>query len=52
MIQSGKTAGVNNYGGNYDIYLRYWLKHNGLDPEKDVKILIVPVPAMVPSLHQ
>jgi ABC-type nitrate/sulfonate/bicarbonate transport system substrate-binding protein len=46
----GKTAGVNNYGGNYDIYLRYWLKRGGLDPEKDVKIIIVPVPAMVPSL--
>jgi ABC-type nitrate/sulfonate/bicarbonate transport system substrate-binding protein len=46
----GKTAGVNNYGGNYDIYLRYWLKRNALDPEKDVKIIIVPVPAMVPSL--
>ena len=46
----GKTAGVNNYGGNYDIYLRYWLKRNGLDPEKDVKIIVVPVPAMVPSL--
>jgi ABC-type nitrate/sulfonate/bicarbonate transport system substrate-binding protein len=46
----GKIAGVNNYGGNYDMYLRYWLKRNGLDPEKDLKIIIVPVPAMVPSL--
>jgi NitT/TauT family transport system substrate-binding protein len=46
----GKIAGVNNYGGNYDLYLRYWLKRNGLDPDKDLKITIVPVPAMVPSL--
>ncbi len=46
----GKIAGVNNYGGNYDLYLRYWLKHNGIDPAKDLKISIVPVPAMVPSL--
>lgn len=46
----GKIAGVNNYGGNYDLYLRYWLKRNGLDPEKDLKITIVPVPAMVPAL--
>lgn len=46
----GKTAGVNNYGGNYDLYLRFWLRRNGLDPEKDVKIIIVPVPAMVPAL--
>src|SRR5262249_1094354 len=28
----GKKAGVNNYGGNYDIYLRYWLAKYGLDP--------------------
>jgi NitT/TauT family transport system substrate-binding protein len=46
----GKTAGVNNYGGNYDLYLRYWLKRNGLDPDTDVKIIIVPVPALVPAL--
>jgi ABC-type nitrate/sulfonate/bicarbonate transport system substrate-binding protein len=46
----GKTAGVNNYGGNYDVYLRYWLARAGLDPTKDVNILIVPVPAMVPAL--
>jgi NitT/TauT family transport system substrate-binding protein len=46
----GKIAGINNYGGTYDIYLRYWLTRAGLDPNKDIKIIIVPVPAMVPSL--
>jgi ABC-type nitrate/sulfonate/bicarbonate transport system substrate-binding protein len=46
----GKTIGINNYGGTYDIYLRYWLTRAGLDPKKDVNIIIVPVPAMVPSL--
>lgn len=46
----GKTAGVNNYGGNHDIYLRYWLKRNGLDPDKAMNITVVPVPAMVPAL--
>jgi NitT/TauT family transport system substrate-binding protein len=28
----GKTAGVSNYGGTYDIYLRYWIEKHGLDP--------------------
>lgn len=46
----GKVAGVNNYGGNYDIYLRYWLARGGLDPAKDVDIVVVPVPAMVQAL--
>jgi NitT/TauT family transport system substrate-binding protein len=46
----GKTIAVNNYGGTHDIYLRYWLEHGGLDPKKDVNIITVPVPAMVPSL--
>ena len=46
----GKVAGVNNYGGNHDIYLRYWLARGGLDPQKDVQITVIPVPAMVPAL--
>src|SRR6185312_1608671 len=50
----GKKAAVNNYGGVYDIYLRYWVAKFGLDPKKDLDILVVPVPAMLPSLinHQ
>jgi len=46
----GKKIGVNNYGGNYDIYLRYWLAKYGLDPKTDVEILVVPVPSILPSL--
>jgi ABC-type nitrate/sulfonate/bicarbonate transport system substrate-binding protein len=46
----GKVVGVNNYGGSYDIYLRYWLARGGLDPAKDVNIIVVPVPSMVPAL--
>jgi ABC-type nitrate/sulfonate/bicarbonate transport system substrate-binding protein len=46
----GKTAGVNNYGGTHDIYLRQWLTGAGLDPKKDVNIITLPVPAMVPTL--
>jgi sulfonate transport system substrate-binding protein len=46
----GKKAGVNNYGGNYDIYLRYWLAKYGLDPKNDLEILVIPVPSILPSL--
>jgi len=46
----GKKAGVNNYGGNYDIYLRYWAGKHGLDPKKDMDVVVVPVPSMLLAL--
>lgn len=46
----GKTAGISNFGGTYDIYLRYWLEKHGLDPKKDVKMVVVPVPSLLPAL--
>ncbi len=46
----GKKIGINNYGGNYDIFLRYWLTKNHLDPKKNVSIILVPIPAALPSL--
>ena len=46
----GKKAGVNNYGGNYDIYLRYWAAKHGVDPGKDMEIVVVPVPSMLLAL--
>jgi len=39
----GKTIGVNNYGGNFDLYLRRHLADNGLDPKTDVRIIEIPV---------
>jgi sulfonate transport system substrate-binding protein len=39
----GKTIGVNNYGGNFDLYLRRQLVDNGIDPKKDVRIVEIPV---------
>ena len=39
----GKTVGVNNYGGVFDIYLRHMLDKNGMDSKKDVKIVEVPI---------
>jgi ABC-type nitrate/sulfonate/bicarbonate transport system substrate-binding protein len=46
----GKKVGINNFGGNFDIYLRYMLERRGLDPKKDVQILEVPIPAVIQGL--
>ncbi len=46
----GKRIGINNFGGNFDIYLRYMLERHGMNPKKDVTILEVPIPAVFPSL--
>jgi ABC-type nitrate/sulfonate/bicarbonate transport system substrate-binding protein len=39
----GKTIGVNNYGGNFDLYVRRYLADKGLDPKIDVRIIEIPV---------
>lgn len=46
----GKIVGINNYGGNFDIHLRYLLEQNGLDPNRDVRIAIIPLPAAIESI--
>ena len=46
----GKTIGVNNYGGNFDLYLRRELVDNGLDPKKDVRIVEIPVFQVIPAI--
>ena len=46
----GKTIGVNNYGGVFDIYLRHVLDKNGMDSKKDVKIVEVPISNIYPAL--
>jgi NitT/TauT family transport system substrate-binding protein len=35
----GKTLGVSSYGATPDVGARMMLKHAGLDPEKDIKVL-------------
>jgi nitrate/nitrite transport system substrate-binding protein len=37
-------------GGNHDLWTRYWLASNGIDPEKDVSIIVVPPPQMVANM--
>lgn len=46
----GKTLAVNNFAGNYDIYLRHILEKNGLDPKKDVAIVELPLPAIAGAI--
>jgi NitT/TauT family transport system substrate-binding protein len=46
----GKTVGVNNYAGNFDLHLRYLLEEAGLDPEKDLNIMPVPISAVIPGV--
>lgn len=46
----GKSCGVNNYGGNFDLFLRYMLDKHGLVPMKDVKILEMPIPTVFSAL--
>jgi ABC-type nitrate/sulfonate/bicarbonate transport system substrate-binding protein len=47
---AGKTVGVNNFAGNFDLHLRYLLEEEGLDPEKDLDITVVPISAVVPAV--
>jgi ABC-type nitrate/sulfonate/bicarbonate transport system substrate-binding protein len=46
----GKTAGVGGYGGNVDLFLRYWLDKHGLNPKTDLKIVFVPFQLTVSAL--
>jgi NitT/TauT family transport system substrate-binding protein len=46
----GKKIGVNNYGGNFDIYLRHTLAQNGIDPRRDADILEVPIQGIFQAL--
>lgn len=48
----GRTIAVNTIGSQMDAYTRIWLKHYGLDPERDVKIAEVPFPLGEAALRQ
>ncbi|MFN5857353.1 MAG: CmpA/NrtA family ABC transporter substrate-binding protein [Pseudanabaenaceae cyanobacterium] len=37
-------------GGNHDLWTRYWLAANGVDPDKDVSTIVVPPPQMVANM--
>jgi nitrate/nitrite transport system substrate-binding protein len=37
-------------GGTHDLWMRYWLAAGGIDPDKDVEMIVVPPPQMVANM--
>jgi len=37
-------------GGTHDLWMRYWLAAGGIDPDKDVAVIVVPPPQMVANM--
>jgi nitrate/nitrite transport system substrate-binding protein len=37
-------------GGTHDMWMRYWLAANGVDPDKDISLIVVPPPQMVANM--
>lgn len=56
-VDAAKAAGkkfkcaVTFPGGTHDLWMRYWLAANGIDPENDVDVLVVPPPQMVANME-
>jgi ABC-type nitrate/sulfonate/bicarbonate transport system substrate-binding protein len=48
----GKTIGINGYRQSLELYARIGVAKAGLDPERDVKWLVVPLPQMGEALRQ
>lgn len=44
-------AAVTFPGGNHDLWMRYWLSANGIDPNKDADLVVVPPPQMVANMQ-
>lgn len=49
---SGKDlkAAITFPGGTHDLWMRYWLAANGIEPEKDISLIPVPPPQMVANM--
>jgi len=45
-----KSGGITFPGGNHDLWMRYWLASNGIDPNTDVSTIVVPPPQMVANM--
>ncbi|MDB5556604.1 MAG: nrtA [Rhizobium sp.] len=37
-------------GGTHDLWMRYWLAAGGINPDKDVSVIVVPPPQMVANM--
>jgi nitrate/nitrite transport system substrate-binding protein len=55
-LTTAKSAGkeikvaVTFPGGTHDLWMRYWLAANGVDPNKDVSVVPIPPPQMVSNI--
>jgi nitrate/nitrite transport system substrate-binding protein len=49
-IKALKKVAMTFPGGTHDIWLRYWLASQGIDPDKDVQTIAVPPPQMVANM--
>lgn len=43
-------AAVTFPGGTHDMWMRYWLAAGGIDPDKDISVIVVPPPQMVANI--
>ncbi len=52
LASAGKEpkAAMTFRGGTHDLWIRYWLAANGVDPEKDITTIVVPPPQMVANM--
>jgi ABC-type nitrate/sulfonate/bicarbonate transport system substrate-binding protein len=48
----GKTIGINGYRTSIELYARIAVAKAGLDPDRDVTWLVVPLPQMLEALRQ
>jgi len=45
------TAAMTFPGGTHDLWLRYWLAAGGIDPDNDIRVIVVPPPQMVANMR-
>jgi nitrate/nitrite transport system substrate-binding protein len=44
-------AAVTFPGGTHDLWMRYWMAANGVDPNKDADLVVIPPPQMVANMQ-
>lgn len=45
------TAAMTFPAGTHDLWIRYWLAAGGIDPDNDIKVIVVPPPQMVANMR-
>jgi nitrate/nitrite transport system substrate-binding protein len=45
------TAAMTFPGGTHDLWIRYWLAAGGIDPDNDIRVIVVPPPQMVANMR-